>query len=491
MKIVVEGNLSSDGSYGIVNANLGRVLARRGHQVAFVGLDLGDHDLSTILRGPDYEGLRVSVGEPGWSPDVRIRQIWPPVWDRRRPEERLVVIQPWEFGSVPRSWIEGINNVDAVWVPSEYCKRGYIQSGIDLAKVWVVPNGCDVDSRVANSRTRRERTRLLFLGGAIFRKGIDVLVNALDQLGDATLNRLDLVVKEVGHDSYYRNQSLLEGSLSAHPRVRARTTVESRHLERAQLLDVIADADVLVHPYRAEGFAMPILEAMALGTPVIHTQGGASNEFCGPGESLLIPSALATSDSSNIGDLVLADQCYWLEPSVEQLSDLIARFVDGHTDVESLVRAARSRAASLSWDHVGETAYRALEQLLDEGSPADSLSQLATDLALQLEALTPRPAPLLSRLVAIGDFTTARQLATICEEKVDASVGAELVRVRGLLASITRTAPDVWSAGPYRRLLGEASFEKAGRVAPERRSADGEQSTFTRPPRSLVEHEMF
>jgi hypothetical protein len=38
-------------------------------------------------------------------------------------------------------------------------------------------------------------------------------------------------------------------------------------------------ADVLVHPYRGEGFGMPILEAMACGVPAIHTAIGPSSEF--------------------------------------------------------------------------------------------------------------------------------------------------------------------------------------------------------------------
>ncbi len=38
--------------------------------------------------------------------------------------------------------------------------------------------------------------------------------------------------------------------------------------------------DVLVHPYRGEGFAMPVLEAMACGLPAIVTGGGPTDEFC-------------------------------------------------------------------------------------------------------------------------------------------------------------------------------------------------------------------
>src|SRR5690349_23097650 len=38
-------------------------------------------------------------------------------------------------------------------------------------------------------------------------------------------------------------------------------------------------ADVLVAPYRGEGFCLPALEAMACGVPVIHTGTGPTGEF--------------------------------------------------------------------------------------------------------------------------------------------------------------------------------------------------------------------
>jgi hypothetical protein len=54
------------------------------------------------------------------------------------------------------------------------------------------------------------------------------------------------------------------------------------HLAPEQLPSLYRAADVLVAPYRGEGFCLPVLEAMACGVPAIHTGIGPTNEFCGP-----------------------------------------------------------------------------------------------------------------------------------------------------------------------------------------------------------------
>lgn len=479
MRIVVEGNLSPAGSYGIVNLHIAEQLARRGHRVAVVGFDLPRDDLERLVESRPALGLE--VGEPRDDVDVRIRQMWPPVWGRRG-AERLVIIQPWEFGSIPLSWLAGVRDADAIWVPSEYCKRGYLQAGVDVSKVWVVPNGVDIDLTVGDHargvRGAGETTRLLFLGGTIMRKGIDVLIAALDELDDAALALVELTVKEVGGETFYQNQSLLAESLEQHSRVAPRVRVERRFLSREDLLNLVATSDALVHPYRSEGFGLGVLEAMAVGTAVIHTRGGATNEFCGADESLLIPAVLTVAETARVGESILADRSYWYEPSVVELSRIIAQVTRGEVDLAPVARAARERAGAWSWDHAGDVASDALDALVARRSPRDELTLLANDLEESLRGSFTGVVTLMSRLAAVGDVASAFSLATLVESRSEVRDRTQLSSVREQLAGLSEKTPDVWSGGPYRSRIASAQHQRMGYFAYAHDFEGGDHATY-------------
>lgn len=478
MKIVIEGTMSTMGSYGMVNLNLGRSLAQRGNQVAFVPFDSTYEGLRAVIGGSEFAGLPVTVGEPPGCPDVRIRQMWPPVWVRRNPGEFLVVIQPWEFGSVPLEWLDGIANVDAVWVPSEYCKRGYLQSGVDPGKVWVVPNGFDLPVGTIFEKPHRSKIKLLFLGGTIFRKGIDVLVEALDRLEPAQLHGMELTIKEAGAGSFYRDQSMGSDLLDSHPRVNAVTTLNRADLARNEVMKLISDCDLLVHPYRSEGFGLPVLEAMSLGTPIMHTQGGATNEFCGSEESFLVPSTLKVADEPRVGKWTLADRCYWQEPSIEELSRMLSEFLSGEVAVGSKIERAMARAAVLSWSNAAEVAEASLEALRGGRAPQDSLSRLHAKLAQVLSGGEPVSPASISSLVSVGDVGSALELARLAEGRIPPEQRVEMALVCDRLSSIKVSTHDVWSGGPYRAALASANFAKGGMFSYVHDFEGGDQATY-------------
>jgi len=59
------------------------------------------------------------------------------------------------------------------------------------------------------------------------------------------------------------------------------------YLPRTDLTGLIQGAQALLFPSLAEGFGLPIIEAMALGTPVLTSRGGATEEAAG-GAALLV-----------------------------------------------------------------------------------------------------------------------------------------------------------------------------------------------------------
>jgi hypothetical protein len=71
---------------------------------------------------------------------VHVRHAWPPVM---KPPVRgkWVLMQPWEFGSLPKAWLPMFRQVDEVWVYSRYVRGCYLEAEVPRDKIHVVPLG--------------------------------------------------------------------------------------------------------------------------------------------------------------------------------------------------------------------------------------------------------------------------------------------------------------------------------------------------------------
>ncbi len=65
-----------------------------------------------------------------------------------------------------------------------------------------------------------------------------------------------------------------------HDRAQGRIELKP-YLSRRRLIEVLAGADVLIYPSESEGFGLPVLEAMAVGVPVITGLNPAVRELAG------------------------------------------------------------------------------------------------------------------------------------------------------------------------------------------------------------------
>ncbi len=222
-----------------------------------------------------------------------VRHQWPPDFTPP-PSGHWVMIQPWEFGRIPKAWVEPIREaVDEVWVPSSYVKQCYVDSGIDPDRVQVIPNGVRTELLHPGAPPMALETeksiKFLFVGGAIYRKGIDVLLKTYRE----TFTRSDdvcLVIKGMGDETFYKGQTPVETirKLQADPEA-PEVLYLTDDLTEEQMAGLYTACDCLVHPYRGEGFGMPVAEAMACGLPVVVTQGGACDDFCTDDRAYFVP----------------------------------------------------------------------------------------------------------------------------------------------------------------------------------------------------------
>jgi glycosyltransferase involved in cell wall biosynthesis len=299
--------------------------------------------------------------------DVEVRHQWPPDWTP--PQAGCwVVVQPWEFGGVPEAWVQAIRDgVDEVWCPSTYVRDCYVMSGVPQDRAQVVPNGVDCelfrpDGPQYPLRTQR-RTRFLFVGGTIARKGIDVLLDAYVGAFRPD-DDVCLVVKSTGSGSFYKGQCADElirqlSQAAGAPEIE----LIDDDLGPKDIAALYRSCDVLVHPYRGEGFALPVAEAMATGLPVVVTGYGACTDYCDESTAYLIPAGVerigepAGSGPSPIG-------YWWAAPSRPELVRLLRHVRDNPEEAARKAAAGRARIQQqFSWDAVAKKVRQRLDVL--------------------------------------------------------------------------------------------------------------------------------
>jgi glycosyltransferase involved in cell wall biosynthesis len=342
------GPFGSVSSLAVVNDALTDGLLERGH-------NLWRH--STLQ---DSSHLDVPTVAHSWPPELTGQGSGP-----------AVVILPWEYGAPPADWVDAAREqIDRVWVPSEYVRSGYVASGMPASVVEVVPNGVDLDHFVPEGPAwpleRSAGCTFLFVGGTIWRKGADLLLEAWSRAFGPE-DDVQLVIKDFGTQTHYRGQSVIDAAaVAADPRL-APVLHLTDEVPYRDLPALYRAADVLVAPYRAEGFCLPALEAMACGLPVIHNGAGPTAEFVAEDAGWALGAERRPLPPTSGLDLA---QPGWVhEVSVDDLVAALRAAAGDAAERERRGLRAGAAAQDHGWDAAVDVAERSLAVLADEDAP--------------------------------------------------------------------------------------------------------------------------
>jgi glycosyltransferase involved in cell wall biosynthesis len=304
---------------------------------------------------PDGTRLASAIHRRLHETNLTIRHQWPPNF-RRPPTGKLAVILPWEYGGVPRVWVDRIEqNVDELWVPSNFVRKVFVRNGVDAERVVVIPNGYDpkiFTPEGSSSRPQGSRDFVfLFVGGAIRRKGVDLLLHAFEAAFDPSENTT-LVFLISGSAGAYQHNSLLAEiqAATANPKQPPILPIFET-VDDFALAGLYRGADALVLPYRGEGFGMPLLEAMACGKPVITTAHGPAKEFCDESNSYLVPATadLVLDQPPPLGPI--AGSFTWFEPDFLKLVETLRHLYENRQEVVDKGKAAAKSVRHLTWQN--------------------------------------------------------------------------------------------------------------------------------------------
>ncbi|HEV3318659.1 MAG TPA: lysylphosphatidylglycerol synthase domain-containing protein [Solirubrobacteraceae bacterium] len=291
----------------------------------------------------------------------------------------------------------------------------------------IVPNGVHLGETPVRGEDGAGPLRILFVGQAVERKGLSVLLRAFEALRDhvpATLTLVGASSEEVAH------MTLDDRGIRALGKV-------SEERKSAEL----ARADVLCAPsLGGESFGMVITEGLAAGTPVLASD---------------IPGYRDVLRDGVDGQLVPAGDPLALAQALRRLALEPARRA-------RMSLAARERAERFAWPHVAGEVLDCYEQALAVGEPATRLTRIAVrhgfapaDLlprvppqrlpSLKAQAPTPTPSSDRARRVR-----TLRRLGVAGSSLLGAGLGAlalQHIGVTRVAASLVASKPGLLLAG--------------------------------------------
>jgi len=168
-----------------------------------------------------------------------------------------------------------LGDLDKAIALSEAEVEQYLQMGVDEDKIRIIPNGVhlsefrDLPARgvFRKNHSLKSRDRIILFLGRIHRiKGLDLLVAAFLNLRQE-LDSTKLVIVGPDEDQVYLRN--IARTIAIHGA--EEDVLFTGLLSGTEKLSAYVDADVLVLPSYAEGFPMTVLEACAIGTPVVVT----------------------------------------------------------------------------------------------------------------------------------------------------------------------------------------------------------------------------
>jgi FkbM family methyltransferase len=262
----------------------------------------------------------------------------------------------WESTLFPQDFYNCLLTFDEVWVPTQWQSDCLVNQGYPKKKIFVIPEGVDVETFKPIKKTQKKsKFRFLHFGRWDYRKGTTEILRAFSE----TFKGRDDVELIASVENPYPS----DGMTSTEERVKFHN-IDTENIKfikftpRDEYVKYLQGGDVFVSCARSEGWNLPLIEAMASGTPSLYSNWGGQLEFA---EGNGIPVKIKELRPANIEHKDWpGDYC---EPDWEDLGEQMLNAFNDYKKYKSFaIVEAKEIHNNFNWEHIANVASLRLEK---------------------------------------------------------------------------------------------------------------------------------
>ncbi len=365
---------------GFLNESLGIGRAGRLSAAAFraAGYFITEHDLRPAFRRILSGGAELPGRDGVWYIHANPAELMvallahaPRQWAGRY----RIGYWAWETPKAPESWVWMADFLHEIWVPSRYVHDALVTAfsaanrGDLIARLRLMPHPVPLPALIGHAERdalresfglQKRLVEVLSLfdtKSSAVRKNpwgsIDAWIRAFPQSAETA--RLTLKASDLGEDRATTQR--LNAVLAERDDIR----LAADRLSDTDMDRFTACFDIVLSLHRAEGFGLPLAEAMAAAVPVIATGYSGNIDFMTPNNARLIPYNLIRINDIDgpYTGLEKDPEQVWADPDIDAAGRAIRDLVDSHVLRQKLGKAGREAVRHLS-EPWGQEALAAL-----------------------------------------------------------------------------------------------------------------------------------
>jgi len=287
----------------------------------------------------------------------------------------------WEATLQPQHFFDKLKEFDQIWVPSQWQARCTINQGADPAKVKVVPEGVDTtvffpEEPKAVLDYVDDRFKFVLFGRWDYRKSTKEIIETF--LREFTSEEpVDLIISI---DNPWGEK--MDGFKTTEERLNHYNLVDDRikikHFpSREDYVTYLKNGHVFLSCARGEGWNLPLIEAMACGTPSIYSADSGQMEFAaGKGLPVRISGYTKASDiayGSFLGNNAGLGE--YPEPDFDDLAIVMRDAFENYTShKQRALEEAKIIHRDFNWNRVAEIGKDTLADFVENYKEPENIN---------------------------------------------------------------------------------------------------------------------